>query len=110
MPSHEAQNRGIQAVDLPLDVEDSINAIHRLERDRRDLRGGLAHAGIAPDDGGGEQDRRSIHSKAKPVIVAPEDYETWLFAALDEALAVQRPWPDNRLRIVNVGPTSDPPE
>ena len=30
---------------------------------------------------------RPIHPKAMPVIVAPEDYETWLSAPPDEALA-----------------------
>lgn len=48
-----------------------------------------------------------IHPKAMPVILLPEDFATWLDAPAEEALALQRPCPDDALRIVRTGPASD---
>ena len=49
-----------------------------------------------------------IHSKAMPVILTePEDWETWLTAPVGEAMALQRPLSDDRLRIVAKGETRD---
>lgn len=45
-----------------------------------------------------------IHPKAMPVILRPEDWETWLTAPLPEAARLQRPWPDDELMIVARGP------
>ncbi len=51
-----------------------------------------------------------IHPKAMPVILTtPEECETWLTAPADEALALQRPLPDDALRIVAKGEKQDPP-
>jgi putative SOS response-associated peptidase YedK len=43
----------------------------------------------------------AIHPKAMPVILTmPEQWETWLNAERDQALALQRPLPDGTLKIV----------
>lgn len=42
-----------------------------------------------------------IHPKAMPVIVAPEDAETWLTAPPAEALKLQRPAPDDVLAVLD---------
>ena len=50
-----------------------------------------------------------IHAKAMPVILTtPEDCETWLGEPAEAALALQRPAPDDLLRIVATGAKSDP--
>ena len=52
-----------------------------------------------------------IHPKAMPVILTtPEEVETWMTAAPDEALKLQRPLPDGTLRIVARGVKEDPAE
>lgn len=49
-----------------------------------------------------------IHPKAMPVILRSEDeVETWLSAPAAEALALQRPLPDDALRIVARGERKD---
>jgi putative SOS response-associated peptidase YedK len=51
----------------------------------------------------------AIHSKAMPVILTtPEEVETWMTAAPDEALKLQRPLPVGTLRIVARGVKEDP--
>jgi len=50
----------------------------------------------------------AIHPKAMPVILTePEDCEIWLNAPAAEALKLQRPLPDGRLRIVARGEKQD---
>jgi putative SOS response-associated peptidase YedK len=50
----------------------------------------------------------AIHPKAMPVILTtPADVETWMTAALDEALKLQRPLSDGLLRIVARGVKED---
>ena len=52
---------------------------------------------------------RPIHPKAMPVILKPDDYEQWLHGSADDARALQRPLPDERLEIAFTGAKSDPP-
>lgn len=47
---------------------------------------------------------RPIHAKGRmPVILRPDDYETWLTGPLEEAAALLRPFPSVELRIVLSG-------
>ncbi len=49
-----------------------------------------------------------VHAKAMPVILTTSDeVEMWLEADTAEALALQRPLPDDALRIVAKGERSD---
>jgi putative SOS response-associated peptidase YedK len=51
----------------------------------------------------------TIHPKAMPVILTtPDEVETWMTAAPDEALKLQRPLPDGSLRIVARGVNEHP--
>jgi putative SOS response-associated peptidase YedK len=48
--------------------------------------------------------RRPIHAKAIPVLVtALEELDEWLSGPVDDATALQRPLPDEKLRIVATG-------
>ena len=50
----------------------------------------------------------AIHPKAMPVILTtPDEVETWMTAPPDEALKLQRPFPDGALRIVARGVKED---
>jgi putative SOS response-associated peptidase YedK len=50
----------------------------------------------------------AVHPKAMPVILTmPDEVETWMTAAPDEALKLQRPLPDLSLRIVARGVKED---
>jgi len=42
-----------------------------------------------------------IHPKAMPVILPPEDWEMWLTAPTEIALTLQRPAPDDFIRLMN---------
>jgi putative SOS response-associated peptidase YedK len=51
---------------------------------------------------------RSIHAKATPVIVTtPDEFELWLAAPTEEALALQRPLAAEALKIVAKGKKED---
>jgi putative SOS response-associated peptidase YedK len=51
----------------------------------------------------------AIHPKAMPVIrTTPDEVETWMTAAPDEVLKLQRPLPDGSLRIVARGVKENP--
>ncbi len=53
----------------------------------------------------------TIHPKALPVILTElEEWETWLTAPIEEAKALQRPLPNDALRIVAEGERRDEAE
>ena len=52
-------------------------------------------------------DVKPIHSKAMPVILHEDEWETWLTAPADKALKLQRPLPKGVLRIVARGDRRD---
>lgn len=56
-------------------------------------------------------DVRPVHAKAMPVILTtPAEFDRWLTAPAEEALALQRPLPPGVLRVVATGTkTDDPP-
>ena len=52
-----------------------------------------------------------IHPKAMPVILTrPDEIEAWLVASIAEVLKLQRPLPDDALRIVARGSKEDGPQ
>ena len=53
---------------------------------------------------------RPIHSKAMPAILRPAEWDAWLNAPADEALALQRPLDAAGLRICLTGAKTDPGE
>lgn len=40
-----------------------------------------------------------LHEKAMPVILLPEDHETWLHGSVDEALRLQAPYPSQLMSV-----------
>ncbi|TDT74749.1 putative SOS response-associated peptidase YedK [Litoreibacter halocynthiae] len=46
---------------------------------------------------------RPVHPNRMPVILAPEDYETWMTGSSDEALALLRPFPAEKMQVVREG-------
>ena len=50
---------------------------------------------------------RPVHAKAMPVILTAEDWDTWLEADTATALALQRPFPAERLMVVATGQRQD---
>ena len=51
-----------------------------------------------------------IHPKAMPVILEPDDYDTWLTAPADEALKLQRPFPAEKMYLAFTGKKKDTAE
>ncbi|MEP5728742.1 MAG: SOS response-associated peptidase family protein [Sulfitobacter sp.] len=46
---------------------------------------------------------KPVHPSHMVVILAPKDYGTWLHGTADEALALLRPYPVDKMRIVQQG-------
>lgn len=52
---------------------------------------------------------REVSAKSMPVILMDEDWDVWLEADVRTALKLQRPWPAERLQIVDRGWREDAP-
>jgi putative SOS response-associated peptidase YedK len=51
---------------------------------------------------------KPIHAKAMPVLLThPDEWDMWLEGSIDEAVALQRPLPNEKLQIVATGEKSD---
>ena len=50
---------------------------------------------------------RPVHNKAMPVLLTEEACNTWLEADTATALALQKPWPNDRLSVVATGKQQD---
>jgi putative SOS response-associated peptidase YedK len=51
---------------------------------------------------------KTVHSKAMPVILTTKkEQDIWLEAPMDQALELQRPLPDDALKIVASGEKKD---
>ncbi len=51
---------------------------------------------------------RPIHAKAMPVLLTTtKEWDTWLAGSIEEATALQRPLPNDMLKIVAAGEKSD---
>lgn len=44
-----------------------------------------------------------VHPKAMPVILREDDWDKWLESPAEEAMKLQRPWPNDSLKIVKRG-------
>jgi putative SOS response-associated peptidase YedK len=50
---------------------------------------------------------KPIHAAAMPVMLTGDDLDVWLMGAADEALALAKPFPPERMKIVLSGPRED---
>jgi putative SOS response-associated peptidase YedK len=51
---------------------------------------------------------RPIHASAMPVILSrPDEFDVWLDGSLEQAITLQRPLPNELLRVVATGEKSD---
>ncbi|MHA3980877.1 SOS response-associated peptidase [Halovulum sp. GXIMD14794] len=46
---------------------------------------------------------KPVHPARMPVILAPEDYETWMDGSAEEAFVLLKPFPADRMQIVSKG-------
>ncbi len=51
---------------------------------------------------------RPVHAKAMPVILTADNWDIWLDGDTQSALALQRPFPVEGLKIVSIGARQDP--
>jgi putative SOS response-associated peptidase YedK len=73
--------------------------------ERRDWR---ASTLCFPDNNASNDVVRPIHAKAMPVMLtAEQEFDTWLDASVNDAIALERPLPNELLRIVATGEKSD---
>jgi putative SOS response-associated peptidase YedK len=50
---------------------------------------------------------RPVHAQAMPVVLTQDRFDTWLAAPVEEALALQRPLPNEKLKVVATGERKD---
>lgn len=50
---------------------------------------------------------RPVHAKAMPVMLVENEIDTWLEGSTEDALALARPFPAERMKIVLSGPRED---
>lgn len=50
---------------------------------------------------------KPIHAQAMPVMLTGDDIETWMNGSVDEAKALARPYPADKMKIVLSGPRED---
>lgn len=50
---------------------------------------------------------KPIHAKAMPVMLTEDQFDTWLKAPVEEALALQQPFPAERMQVVMSGERKD---
>lgn len=93
-------------------------AIHELTRAMRDVTGNLPlFPGVFPDYAApivrntpdGVRELSTAHWGMPVILTNPEENETWLTASGKEALDLQKPLPDDSLRIVARGQRQDRP-
>jgi putative SOS response-associated peptidase YedK len=51
---------------------------------------------------------KPIHAEAMPVMLTGDDLETWMHGSVEDATALARPFPAERMKIVLSGPREDP--
>ncbi|MEM1396150.1 MAG: SOS response-associated peptidase [Pseudomonadota bacterium] len=88
----------------------AIAGLWRMEQKemRNDGENGLTHTMVTTE---ANDLVRPIHAKGRmPVILDPDDYETWLTGTFDEALTLLKPWPADAMRIARegIGERADP--
>ena len=88
----------------------AVAGLWRLEREefRPEGEDGLTHKMVTA--GASDLIRPIRKHERMPVILDPDRYDTWLKGSVDEALALLRPYPSDRIRIVQlgIGEKSDP--
>lgn len=52
---------------------------------------------------------RPVHPQAMPVILREDDWDTWLTGSVEEALALQKPLPDDEMKSAEAPPSQPPP-
>mgnify|MGYP001942992606 CR=1 FL=1 len=88
---------------LPEQTPFAIAGLWRIEHE--DLRGddetGLRYTMVTTE---ANDLVRPIHAKGRmPVILEPEDYETWLTGPIEKARALLRPFSSEKMRIIKHG-------
>lgn len=53
---------------------------------------------------------KPIHAEAMPVMLTDDDIDIWLEGSTEDALALAKPFPADRMKIVLSGPREDPGE
>ncbi len=51
---------------------------------------------------------KPVHAEAMPVMLTADQFDTWLEAPVNEAIALAKPFPADRMKTVLTGPREDP--